>query len=158
MGILQNLFSGKSANSSKIDKSPEGFEDVFGPRPNPNDFHDQPNPSVAYRIAIIEWKQNKKYFKGTGIPPEFTVTDVNLAVSNLKAWGLETKFYEGRYGWMARFPKSAAGGSFREVSARTAIMSTHNVIAGYQMALADKGVKVPFVHPWIPPQFAPEKE
>lgn len=153
MGILQKLFSGSSANSVKVDASPEGFESVFGPRPNPNDFHDADNPSLAYRVAITSWNDAKKNFKGTAdLPPDRSESEVQLAIDTYKAWGMGTpKFYEGRYGWFARFVESEIPDF--EVRVEPTFFFVHNVIPSYQYRLIqmqklDKGS-----HPWLPPDY-----
>lgn len=151
MGKLQDLFSGKSKNSGVEDKIPDGFIEVFGPHPRSKDFRDAPNPSIAYRSAVVTWNDAKKNFKRAGIPPEFSQAEYDNIVKTFEGWGTgPVKFYEGRYGWMARFPESPAGDAFREVSIQ-ASRNPHNVIAGMQMAMLDRGKPVKKVHPFVPP-------
>ncbi|MCG8650847.1 MAG: hypothetical protein MI861_13495, partial [Pirellulales bacterium] len=109
---------------------PPGFLDAFGPRPRIRDFLNEPNPSLALRIATTAWKQALRYFKQAGIPEWTDAVAVAEAVRIFVAWNMrEPVFYEGRYGWMARFSRSDVS-SF-QAPALTAIETPHLIVMRY---------------------------
>lgn len=132
-------------------EEPEGvtaeFLSVFGPRP-------QPEPGRTYwenKAAEIRWEQDLEYFKQTGIPEGFTAEEVQAAGDVLESWGLgRPVFYEGRYGWRAKFPGSSLPGF--EASPFTAIEAPHLVVARFQVKLARTGEEPLTRHPFVPPQ------
>lgn len=141
------------------EKLPEGFVEIFGRRPKSQDFHDFPNPSQAFRVAVVTWEQDKKFFKRAGLP-DWAEEDMQLvrnARAVFDAWGMgNPAFYEGRYGWMVRFPQSQIRDY--QSTAWGALNATHLVIAGYQVRLINEGIIPADRHPFVPPWFFDEAE
>ena len=135
-----------SAKSHAIDGPPE-FIAVFGQRPVPDGLGDR---AIERRIEVIEWEQNLKHFKQAGIPEGFSEEQVRAAAALFQAWGVgEPAFYEGRYGWQARFANGF------EASPHAAIETPHLVIAGYQVRMAQQGLEPSERHPFVPPHVWP---
>lgn len=149
---LVNPFSGaepwlqlemQAQRNSAPDTVAAEFIQIFGERPQPqgNATH-----SVEYKTELMRWEQDLQYFKQAGIPEGFSREQVEMATSAFEAWGLgEPMFYEGRYGWRARFSNGY------EVNPHTAIETPHLVIAGYQVKMAQEGVASAERHPFVPP-------
>lgn len=136
---------------------PAGFEEIFGKRPQSQDFHSTPNPSLYFRIARNQWEQDLRYFKRAGVPEPYTAQQVEAASMVFESWGMgKPRFYEGRYGWSARFPDSSI--PEYETAARAALESTHLVIAQYQLALLERGEVPEQKHPFVPPHVWPGEE
>lgn len=136
----------------KQPKLPAGFEEIFGPRPNSNDFHGAPNPARAFQDAVNLWEQDLKHFKQAGRPEWVSGNQFDEAAAIFAAWGLgPLKLYEGRYGWMARFPGSKIKNF--ETSVWEAINYPHLVVPRYQMQLAGNGVELGERHPFLPAHF-----
>ncbi len=124
---------------------PEGFADVFGPRPTRKllDYFE-------FRLAKMEWEHDLKFFKQAGIPEGLDETQLEAAKEAFAEWGLgEPVFYEGRYGWRVRFPESDVPGF--EMNPNTAVQAPHVVIAKYQIRLIRQGTIPENLHPWVPP-------
>lgn len=118
---------------------PEGFTEVFGERPN--------SGSSAVRA---QWKIDLEHFQGTGLPEGFTQEQADRAAEVFESWGLGAPvFYEGRYGWKARFPESGIPGF--EANPHTAIETPHLVVAGYQVRQTQQGGLPAERHPFVPP-------
>ncbi len=127
--------------------APAEFLSVFGERPT----FDEISNYRERQVAQIEWDQNLEYFKQTGVPEEFTSEQVEAAGDVFESWGLgRPVFYEGRYGWAARFPGSGLP-SF-EASPFTAVEAPHLVVARYQVRLTQAGQEPAQRHPFVPPQ------
>src|SRR5690606_38102760 len=95
---------------------PDGFEKLFGPRPDRSDFSSR----GEYVLRVAVWERNLADFEGVGIPERHAEEQVSAAVGDMKQWGMgEPVFYKGRDGWKARFPDSELP-KF-EISAETAI-------------------------------------
>lgn len=125
---------------------PDGFVEIFGERPRMADFDSR----TEFTIAVGQWEQDLRHFKQAGAPPEFDPEKIGLASGVFAAWGLgEPKFYEGRYGWMARFPDSGFGDF--EINANTAIEYTHQAVSSFQMRQLQQGVMPIVRHPYVPP-------
>jgi hypothetical protein len=134
---------------------PAGFVEIFGPRPKISEFSETPNPAFSWRVAVDQWEQDLRYFQRAGIPEWATPEQVAAAEGVTRSWDLgPPKFYEGRYGWMARFPESQLR-TF-ESSAWGVLNVTHNVIAAYQWRLLEQGIVPAKRHPFVPPQVWPE--
>ncbi len=128
---------------------PDGFEEIFGAGPVSEDFRDFPNPSQAFRAARDLWAQDLKHFKQAGPPPWALGADLDASAAVFVAWDMGApKHYEGRYGWMTRFPDS----QFRdfEAAAWTAIQVTHLTVAQYQIRLAHADIIPNEKHPFVP--------
>lgn len=134
---------------------PAGFAEIFGPRPKISDFSETPNAAFSWRVAVDLWEQDLRYFKRAGIPEWASLEQVAVAEEVTRSWDLgPARFYEGRYGWMARFPESRLR-TF-ESSAWGVLNVTHHVIAGYQWRLLEQGIVPDKRHPFVPPHVWPE--
>ena len=134
---------------------PAGFVEIFGLRPKISDFSETPNQAFAWRVAVDLWEQDLRYFKRAGIPEWASLEQVAVAEEVTRSWDLgPARFYEGRYGWMARFPESRLRAF--ESSAWGVLHVTHHVIAGYQWRLLEQGIVPDKRHPFVPPHVWPE--
>jgi len=157
---MTNPFTGeqpwtRSAPSAVTDSVPAGFEDIFGKRPQSQDFHSASNPSLAFRMAITIWEQELTYFKKAGFPEWAPSSHWQDATAAFRFWGLgEPTHYEGRYGWMTRF----TGAQIRdfECTTWTALHAAHLVVAQYQLRLLDEGIVPGIKHPFVPPSAWPQ--
>lgn len=119
---------------------PEGFLKLFGPE-----------PAGRNQVERIRWEQDLEHFKQAGVPEGFSAEQIEAASSLFESWGLgRPQFYEGRYGWSARFPDSAIPDF--EANPHTAIEAAHLVVARYQIRLAQQGEAPAERHPFVPPQ------
>jgi hypothetical protein len=117
---------------------PPGFVEIFGP---------EPGPSSDNRGR---WLTDLKYFVRAGKPDGFDDAQIATATADLNAWGMGAPaFYEGRYGWRARFPESQLP-TF-EALPEVAVQLPHLVIAQFQVRLAQAGLKPSKIHAWVPP-------
>ncbi|MBI1356539.1 MAG: hypothetical protein GC160_19530 [Acidobacteria bacterium] len=133
---------------------PPGFEEIFGPRPQAGAFLGSANPSLLYRTAVVQWEQDLRYFRQSGAPEWADAGLVETAANVFRSWEMGTpRFYEGRYGWMARFPESVVPDF--EIGAWAALFSTHLVIAQFQLELIERNVTPKQQHPFVPPQLWP---
>ena len=133
---------------------PEGFEEIFGQRPRLERFLETPNPSFYFRLAVTEWEQNLRHFKRVGSPEWAEETHLANAARVFESWDMgRPRYYEGRYGWSARFTDSALPDF--ECAARAALASTHLVVAQYQLALLEAGKLPERKHPFVPPHVWP---
>jgi hypothetical protein len=145
-----NPFAGAEpwvTQGKKVEQSyPEGFLDTFGPRPQAKDF---PNGN-GYREAVVRWEQDLKYFKGAQWPEDTPDASVANAAAVAEDWGLGgPRPYEGRYGFMVRFPDSQLLDF--ECSAYEFLNFTHLVVARYQIELVNRGLTPDKRHPFTPP-------
>jgi len=137
---------------------PEGFLEIFGPRPTMALFQRTPNAAFAYRSAVIVWEQELRYFKRQGLPEWATPPEVAEAERIFQAWEIgRPRYYEGRYNWMARLVESQI--KDYDVPVWTALHWTHGTIAHYQIALASQGILPAKKHPLVSPHiWTPELE
>lgn len=134
------------AKQAEANKMPDGFLEVFGPKP-----HD--------RIERVKWEQDLKYFKRPGPPPDVPPEKLEAIRQTTVEWGMgEPRWYEGRYGWYARFPQSAFPD--HDVGLTGLTMGLHQAIARYQVKLIRRGgVEPPTRHPFVPPHVrVPDKD
>lgn len=125
---------------------PEGFEEVFGPRPTRQQYPDY----FEFRLAEMGWEQDLKQFKRVGMPEGMDPAQLAASEQAFQEWGLgKPVFYEGGQGWRISFPESAVRGF--EMNPQTALMAPHIVIATYQIRLLQQGSVPENLHPWIPP-------
>lgn len=125
---------------------PPGFAQVFGEKPMGNQFKNY----REYQTAKVRWEQDLRLFKQAGTPPDVTPKQLEDITRTAKAWGMgEPQFYEGRYGWKARFPDSALPD--HEVSIESLTMGMHQMIARYQIKLVHNGIEPAERHPFVPP-------
>jgi hypothetical protein len=156
-GIMPWVLEAGGGNVPK-DRLPDGFEAIFGPRPLSQDFHKAGGVS-AFQAATGLWEQNLAQFKQAGYPlnnlPEpYTAEEFKLAADVFVAWEMGSpRFYEGRYGWVVRFPASRLPDY--QSGAFGAIKYSHLVIAEYQVQLLQRGVVPTKHHPFVPPQLFP---
>jgi len=131
---------------------PSGFEDIFGPRPQGEDFRDEINPSRAFRVATVTWQQDLKYFKQAGAPEWLDDETLELIEDTTELWDMGVPYlYEGRYGWMARFPEAAPYVSF-ETTAWALANAVHQVVANFQIKLLQNELIPAVQHPFVPPR------
>ena len=124
-------------NPPEAEELPDGFEPIFGERP------------IRDRVALVLWEQDLKYFKRAGTPEGYELDELQLAQGVLDFWDMGTAHhYEGRYGWMTRFPQSAD--PRYETPAYTAIKYTHFAVSGFQISLLHQGVRPSVRHPFVP--------
>lgn len=134
---------------------PEGFEELFGPRPLASSFRATPNPSLYFRLALVKWEQDLKYFQRAGEPDWADPEALENASAVFEAWGMgRPRYYLGRYGWTARFRDSPLP-EF-ESDARAALESSHLLVARFQMAMLEEGLTPARKHPFVPPQAWPD--
>ncbi len=136
---------------------PPGFVEIFGERPRIAHFRSASNPSSAFRAALVKWEQDLRFFKQVGIPEWADAASVAAAERIYRAWGMGAPlFYEGRYGWLARFVES--GSPDYQTAAFTAIETPHLIVARYQIRLLEAGERPPVQHPFVPPALWPDSE
>ena len=123
----------------KEEKLPDGFEAIFGERPTSRD-----------RVALVLWEQDIKYFRSAG-PPEWASDEqIILARGISENWKMGSPhFYDGRYGFMVRFPKSELPRF--EATAWAVINSMQHEVATYQIRLLHQGIVPARIHPFVPP-------
>lgn len=125
---------------------PPGFAQVFGEKPTSNQFGNY----REFQTAKVRWEQDLRLFKQAGTPPDVSPQQLEDISRTAAAWGMgEPQFYEGRYGWKARFPDSAF--QDHEVSVESLTMGMHQMIARYQIKLIQNGIEPPNRHPFVPP-------
>ncbi len=130
---------------------PVGFASIFGLRPKSEYFHDARNPSTAFRTATDLWEQDLKYFKSSGPPEWASDSELALVRDTFKFWNMgEPFFYEGRYGFMTRFPNAGPYTPF-EASAWGAIRQPHQEVSAFQIRLLQDGLLPTKLHPFVPP-------
>jgi len=136
--------------SSPVPEIPDGFTEIFGTRPAASDF----SRPRAHKTADLRWEQDLKYFQRSGIPDGFDQAQVDLAAGVFEKLDMgRPLFYEGRYGWMARFPDSAIPDFEANVTASLEV--SHIVVAKYQTRQLLHGVTPAVVHPFVPPFLVP---
>jgi len=134
------------ASKYAAENLPQDFRQAFGEMPVR-----RTGESGAGLVArISRWKQDLEFFQRTGIPEGFEESQVELASAVYEQWGMgQPVFYEGRYGWFARFPDSALPDF--EMDAASAVQASHLAIARFQVRLLREGVELPAPHPFVPP-------
>ncbi|MBI1358334.1 MAG: hypothetical protein GC160_28700 [Acidobacteria bacterium] len=125
----------------------EEFLSVFGPPPQ---F--VPSGSTLQQSTdMAQWLIDLENFHGTGVPDGFTQDQLDAADAVFESWGLgKPVYYEGRYGWKARFPDSSIPNF--EAAPFTAIETPHLVVARFQVKAAQQGQTPLMQHPFVPPQ------
>ncbi len=134
---------------------PLGFAEIFGSRPKIADFSKSATPSLLFRLATVQWEQDLRYFKRAGVPEWAPAEQLAGAEQITKQWEMGVpRFYEGRYGWMARFPESQIKDF--ESSAWGILNAAHLNVAAYQLRLIDRGGIPANRHPFVPPHVWPD--
>lgn len=143
---MVNPFTGPAPwdNTTPTEKQlPAGFLEIFGPEPG------------VGKPGRERWLNDLQYFKRAGTPEWMEGQSVLDALATFNAWGMGApKFYEGRYGWMARFPASQI--PTYEDTAWATVNVTHQVIAGYQIRLLQQGIVPAQRHPYTPAHLFPQ--
>jgi hypothetical protein len=135
-----------------LENLPEDFLQAFGEMP----LRRGGESGVEFIGRVSRWKQDLEFFQRTGIPDGVDEAQVELASAAYEQWGMgRPVFYEGRYGWFARFPDSAIP-EF-EMDATSAVETSHLAIARFQVRLLGKGAEVPQAHPFVPPHLLPQE-
>jgi len=126
-------------------KLPPGFLETFGPEP----------PKAASHWQ--EWHDNLRDFKQAGVPPGVDPAKIEQATQSMVAWGMgKPAFYEGRYGWAARFPEQmfwdfdAPGVSW--------LGNPDWKIAEWQSRMIAEGVMPEKIHPYVPHHILPKEK
>ncbi len=129
------------------------FMAIFGPPPLSEEFRDEPNPSLAFRIARIRYRQDQSHFLEGGFPPWATPEDIIPSNAVFELWEMEEPaYYEGRYGWMAKWLHLGF-----EASAYPALKFSHLIVAQYQIKVIGAGGTVEHRHPLVPPLLSQRK-
>lgn len=148
--FMVNPFTGLepwfNMESTQAESLPEGFEAIFGERPKSRD-----------RVALVLWEQDLRYFKSAGPPEWASSQEIELARDVFKYWEMGSPhFYEGRYGFMVRFPGSDLPRF--EATAYAVINSMHHEVATYQIRLLHQGIVPAKIHPFVPPKLVKDVE
>ena len=131
--------------TSAVKQLPDGFVEVFGTRPTRSAYSDRAEFLQAEQV----WEHNLKHFKGTGMPPDMDLAQLETARQVFQEWGLgEPVFQENNHGWRIRFPNSDAPAF--GLNPNTAVTSPHLAVALYQVRLLQSGINPEVRHPWIP--------
>ena len=129
-----------------IEVLPEGFVELFGPRPDYKDFDNY----FRFQVATVEWEDTLDRFRGLGMPEGIDLEALESATEVMLEWGLgEPQLYEDVNGWHAKFPDSA-NPDF-EINPTTLLMAPHVTVARYQLGLIRLGTIPAELHPFIPP-------
>jgi hypothetical protein len=124
---------------------PEDFVRVFGEQPTRR----AGESGADFQARLSRWRQDLEFFQQAGIPEGFDQAQVDLAASVYEQWGMgRPAFYEGRYGWFARFPDSQIPDF--EMDAASALTASHLAIARYQVRLVQEGITPVERHPFVP--------
>lgn len=128
---------------------PEGFIDLFGPRPEQKPGMSAEEINALKRFVLPRWEQDLGFFKGVGYPEGLDYDALDEATEIYSGYGLgEPAFYEGRYGWKARFPESNLR-SF-ECGVDGAIRLPHLVVSNHQArAYQTLGIEPNPRHPYL---------
>ena len=125
-----------------VEVLPEGFVELFGPRPDYKDFDNY----FRFQVATVEWEDTLDRFRGLGMPEGIDLEALESATEVMLEWGLgEPQFYEDVNGWHAKFPDSA-NPDF-EINPTTLLMAPHVTVARYQLGLIRLGTIPAELHP-----------
>ena len=129
-----------------VEVLPEGFAELFGPRPDYKDFDNY----FKFQVATVGWEDTLDRFRGLGMPEGIDTEALDAATEVMLEWGLgEPQFYEDINGWHAKFPDSL-NPDF-EINPTTLLMAPHVTVARYQLGLIRLGTIPAELHPFIPP-------
>ncbi len=138
---------------------PDGFEKLFGNRPEWQDFRYLGKSALmSFETAKVHWDQELKYFKRVGVPPGYTPDEIGDSIGLMTAWGPgQPTFYEGRFGWMGRFLESDIADY--DSSAFQIIKYPHHTVSQFQIANFTRNGVVPAKwHPFVPPRIFDRSE
>jgi hypothetical protein len=134
------------ASKYAAENLPQDFLQAFGEMP----VRRAGESGADFAGRLARWKQDLGFFQRTGIPEGFDESQVDLASAAYEQWGMgRPVFYEGRYGWFARFPDSAIPDF--EMDAASAVQTPHLAIAQFQVRLLRQGGEPATPHPFVPP-------
>lgn len=143
---LANSPATNPASKYAAENLPEDFLQAFGEMP----VRRAGDSGADFVGRVARWKQDLEFFQRTGIPEGLDEDQIELASATYEHWGMgRPVFYEGRYGWFARFPESAIP-EF-EMDAASAVQASHLAIARFQVRMLREGVELPTPHPFVPP-------
>jgi hypothetical protein len=130
---------------------PQDFLQAFGGLP----ARRAGDSGAEFAGRVARWKQDLEFFQRSGIPDGLDESQVERAAAAYEQWGMgRPVFYEGRYGWFARFPDSAIPDF--EMDAASAVQTSHLAIARFQVRLLRQGAELPTAHPFVPPHLLPQ--
>jgi hypothetical protein len=147
--LNQEMASSSAVNAAAqyaTENLPQDFLRAFGEMPSRRTAED----GEAFVARVARWKQDLEFFQRTGAPDGVDEAQAELASAAYEQWGMgRPVFYEGRYGWFARFPDS--GIPEFEMDASSAVQAPHLAIARFQVRLLQQGADLPQAHPFVPP-------
>ena len=139
------------ASKYAAENLPQDFLQAFGEMP----VRRAGDSGAEFAGRVARWKQDLEFFQRSGIPDGLEESQVELAAATYEQWGMgRPVFYEGRYGWFARFPDSAIPDF--EMDAASAVQTSHLAIARFQVRLLRQGAELPTAHPFVPPHLLPQ--
>jgi len=132
---------------------PDGFERIFGPRPNSNNFHGKGYPR-NFQVAVVTWETDLRTYIGNFLPPVDVSTE-QLAALHAEAIRYEMgepAYYQNKYGYQVRFPESQAE-NFQANAEAWLGTGCGQIIVGYQNKITNMGIIIPeeLMHPMAPP-------
>ncbi len=125
---------------------PEGFEGLFGTRPQYADY----DGYLDFKVAELRWEGSLERFKGIGLPEGIDPEALAASTQVMLDWGLgEPQFYEDSYGWHAKFPDSL--NPRFQINPTTLLMAPQLTVSSYQVGLIQLGIAPDRLHPFVPP-------
>lgn len=121
---------------------PDGFEAIFGPKPNPNSFHGPEYPT-NYQRAVATWETDRRTYVGPNMPPNSDDAKVAAARSAAIKYEMgEPAYYENTHGFQVRFPESQAE-NFQANAVTFINHGTGQIIVIYQDKITNMGIVIP---------------
>jgi len=77
---------------------PDGFEDIFGPKPNSNNFHGNGYPQNFYKAKTI-WANDLRTYVGPGMPTDADKYPIEAAEARVADLGLGSPAYYENSGY-----------------------------------------------------------
>ena len=135
---------------------PDGFEAIFGPKPNSNNYHGAGYPK-NYQQALATWETDLRTYVDDSMPPHSDPAKVAAARSEAIQYEMgEPAYYQNTHGYQVRFPESQAENF--QASAQTFInYGAGQIIVAYQNKITNMGIVIddpPGLHPMAPPVLA----
>lgn len=137
---------------------PDGFRDIFGPRPQLSTFTAMPNPIQAWQVAKTKWEQELDLFVAPGWPEWATETQIDNVEALASNWNMGVPMpYENRKGDRVRF---VSGPLPFDVDAQDLLEEAHFIIAKFQIKLIQAGLEDEIWerHPFVPPYLFGDEE
>ena len=131
-----------------VDSLTLDFLDVFGAPPKRAAFRRGSVGNVDFILAAKRYMQDAEQFKGkVDVPEGYTAQQVASANNVFIRWAMgEVRFYEGKYGVWAMFPRNRFGLRY-ETSVIGVFYWTHGLIANFQIMALRNGF-LPTQHGW----------